>query len=306
MGSIGLIAASIGMAALVTACGDRSLEDYKREKMNQDLSRFDAAKGDYQGVAFSKNSGAELGLLVAEVESRKGDAAHLNVRLVFEGATHAEMTIPREIDFDENTGDYEGQYVLTRPGEDPIQLRLVGNFANGTFSGDLSAEGYSDYGMRFGLTRTDKASLASAIEARRNARREAPSDSIGFVNNYYQGRTENGFDVYLNIRMNIPSPEQEFAIQFLPRRTVQITMENGLPSGTRVKFAEFPSVEWDLRRNRLNGVGQSRGSGGNSNRSDLLCVQKSFPDAAIGWTCKFASGVSNGKGGFTADFRPVE
>ncbi|MCM2321841.1 MAG: hypothetical protein NDJ90_01105 [Oligoflexia bacterium] len=306
------VAAVMVASVVLAGCQDKSLEDYKRDKMNQDLAKYDGARGSYQGTAISKRDGSALGHLTARVKPRKGDKPYLDVRLTFEGATRAEMSFSREIDYDETTGDYEGQVTLQRLGDEPVQLRLFGNFSNGTFSGDLSANDFDDYGLEFMLTRFDAGNDAPDPNARKGSEEEGlPTDPAGFVSDYYYGEID-GLEkgskrgVFLNVRMNIPSPEQEFVSQFIPKRRVQLTMAAQLSDGNLGRvFADFPTAEWDLRRNRISGAGQGK-SPGSSERADLFCVEKTFSDAVKGWTCKYVSGVPSSRGGFVADFRPVE
>ena len=244
-------------AFLIMAVGcskDRSVDDYKRGKLQQSVSELQAVQGRYSGVLISKRTGARLGALeltlTASTEPVQGnDESTPSARPImltsvqFQSGSHM-VIAGRNSYYDSSTGQFTTQITIPRNGTD-YSVFVNGRINGGALDGSLSAQGYEDEGGTIQLSKNGK-QLDQLVKE--NKFDTSPLFSQGS----FAGNTTFTEGVVKPVRLIILKPqsssEEDFLNLLVPVKPVLATLNYG--NGARITFS---SGQLDLRTGRLTG-----------------------------------------------------
>lgn len=160
-----LLFALIGSLALFVGCSDdKTVDQYQREKLQENLAMYQAVAGKYTGRVLSAQDGSQIGAmevaLRAETQvnsSGGGDTSVGSPMLVtnvrFLNKTIVSLSAYNSF-YDPATGSYSAQIRVTRSGSGAQEvISLSGNLNSSQLVGEINSVEYSEFGGRFTLSR---------------------------------------------------------------------------------------------------------------------------------------------------------
>lgn len=297
---LGLLASAV----MVSGC-DRTLDDYRREKVDQEIAKYQAVSGVYQGSLISNRSGGELGFATLELEADRvvGESndrlsteqrAVLRGKLTFSGNGNSVLTF-RNGYYDPSTGLFRASIPVSRRGGKEVEINLAGKLTDSRLSGYVEAFGYREDGANFELLKSVSGAAAPISHGRLTPSPAPILRQFTGTAKYKDGSTQ---QAKLGVLTQELSTEEEFLYTLLPVRTVDATLEFG--NNVTLLFKES---QWDLRagtlRGRVDGV-----RGADRYQLDLDCNRIALDGGRQGWKCRYVSSIRGYL--FDADFEPSD
>lgn len=156
------------MAFAVSCTKDKTMSDYQREKLRENLALYQSVAGNYTGLVRAKNSDQIIGAmqisLSAEtvVDSSKGGDSALGTPILVSNIRFLDKNIINlsgaNSFYDSSTGSYNTHIVISRSsgssGSGPSEEIIVsGSLSNGTLQGGIASISYPNHGGEFILLR---------------------------------------------------------------------------------------------------------------------------------------------------------
>lgn len=283
------------------ACApDRTVDDYNRQKLNEELSKIQQVEGEYVGVLRqSAPSEIPLGAFSVEVhpDTRVDDrpgAPRNSQRAIVRGKVVFETDRRLVVDFsngyyDADSGSFQATVPVTLQSGRQVELNLTGAISENRLIGKIEADGFPESSGVFNLLRdgprTDPESLYS----------EDGAPAIGRSVEIYGGEAVLSHgetrSAELVLLRTDTSTEQAFVHLFVPVETIQATLD----FGDSLQFL-FQHAQYDRRVGTLRGQALvSRG--GESLQLSLECRESVVVGSPKTWTCRYL----NSKVGQVAD-----
>jgi hypothetical protein len=160
--------AIIGSLLILIGCSDdKTVDQYQREKLQENLSMYQAVAGKYTGRVMSAQDGSQIGAMEVELSaeiqanpSGGGDTSVGSPMLVtnirFLNKNTVSLSAYNSF-YDPATGSFSAQIRVTRSESDAQEvISLTGNLASNQLIGEINSVEYSEYGGRFALSRNGK------------------------------------------------------------------------------------------------------------------------------------------------------
>jgi hypothetical protein len=259
--SLRLLASAAGLALLsATGCvKDRDYEDFRRDKLAEDLSELAPAAGTYRGSLTSKQSGLALGALeitltpqVKTIPGMSGDKADgapvLSVQITFQDAETRFALTALDSYFDRISGRLEVTLPISRANGRSEQLVLSGFVADKGLGGQLQITGASELAASFHLEKNTSESISEIAQKLVGQKSRDPNS----ISASWKGTTKfhSGVERPVSVVFIEPntSPEELFLNRFAPIQVVQFTLNYD----DSVKLVHEGAL-WDRRTGKLTG-----------------------------------------------------
>ena len=286
---------------IVPSCAkDRTLQEYRDEKVAQELAKIKAVAGGYSGVLYSRKTGGPLGPVYVDIEpdTTIGNSTdnlyqeqHVGIKSVvtFIGQGMGLLSFNGAYD-STNTSFKLVTTLKTRRGT-PQEMELAGAFGNDQLTGEIEATGYPTEAGYFTLVRGSAENIQPGPGAEGSQGEDPP---VQVFEGNSQPVEDTSTDLKLVVITHQIGSDQAFLDNFLPVKTVDLTLN--FAGGLAQVF--FKNAVWDLQRGILEG--QSQGSsnpsepgGGSNYELDLSCHQRAVilkdNTKAMGWFCQYVS-----------------
>lgn len=292
--------ASMALPLILTACGnDMNLDDFKRERIQDQAGQLQSAVGNYGGVLTSKVNGNQLGWLEVDLalrnkvtpstdgSSKADEQPILAGEVSLEGVQSGAMEIndsyfdPYTHRFTANVKVPDVNCFSSSPGSPAAcpsgtkapELVLSGHIDKGVFDdGRLEALNFEPFGGNFTLQKN--ASMTSAVMARftsREVRRERKRVLKAFSGNTVFKRDDADHPLNLILMTSNLTPEQNLYDLLVPLKTVEVTLNYGWNLQI-----DYPIATWDQRFDTIQAV-KTQKDGNQTERLVLDCYPN--PDA---------------------------
>lgn len=243
------------VALLATACGkDKSVEDYQREKAQQNLAQYQAVEGAYSGIVTSKEDGRVIGAmrltLTATLKPDPGNAGGpalgtpvLLGNVSFLDTNTISLSAPDGY-FDPQTGVYSANILIERtgngengggafprPGLDSETITFSGTINGNVLQGSVFSQNFPEFGGDYRLERSS--SPPSLAELLRNARPgdgrngDEPILAYAGTTNFPKGDyidTNVNRRVYIEVTRPNTGTAEDFLDLVSPLKQVQLTL----------------------------------------------------------------------------------
>ncbi len=162
------------LSILISCAKDKNLDDFRRDQLQQSLSRITSISGLYSGAVISKMDGSNLGNLTLKfkastnVQSNSGDIV-TNRSSIVSGSIKLQSLSTAEVSFDNGYYDYvtgDFQVTIPVPQESGVvaNLSLVGIIANNRWIGSIEINGQIQNGADLNLLKDAPPSNTTSIE----------------------------------------------------------------------------------------------------------------------------------------------
>lgn len=285
-------------ALLAVACGkDKTVDEYQREKLRENLALYESVAGSYTGLVVSKTDGTVIGAMQLVLEAKTvatdpngGETAVgkpvLAGTVNFLDQFVTTLEAPNGF-YDPATGAYSAQITVTRSDLTKETMNISGNISGEVLGGQFSLASYSDSGANFQLNKNGR----PIDELLKNAANRRPTEGRKTKKSYNgKGRFEEGERVR-KVRLMVAFPSRsrtdDFLELFAPAtdRLVNVSIDLGAITVSIVK------VKWDSQNGILEGS-QDNVSNGVSFTQYIQCYDFYFYRQTEAFDCRFWSSRS--------------
>jgi hypothetical protein len=260
-------AAALALLASTGCVQDRDFEDWRREKLNEDLAELAPAAGTYRGSLTSKQSGLALGamevILTPQVRMTPGmsgdkidGAPALAVQITFQDADTRFALTALDSYYDRFSGRLEVTLPIARANGRSEQLVLSGSLGELGLGGQLQITGAAELAATFSLQKNSTetiSEIAQKLVGQKSRDPNSASASWKGTTKFLPGVER---DVSLVFIDPTTTPEEQFLNRFAPTQVVQFTLNYG----DSVKLVHEGAI-WDRRTGKLTGRARiSRGA----------------------------------------------
>lgn len=301
------------VAAVVTGCDDRTIDDWRRERVEQELSKYAEVSGYYSGSLTSKSTAESLGELELEIISDtavtdSADRLSSEQRAILRGSITFSGGQLAVLDFDNGYYDPKSGRIRLSVNSNNRRLDLIGVIKNGTIAGQIQAPGYGSYAARIELSKTRDSIVGELRQGLENRKGTAPAEPLTrrfYGDAHYPNGKIQKFA--LEIDQKKLRSEDEFIQNFLPTREVALRLlwkgeTAGKPS-VNSPVVLFKDAVWDSRSGALKGR-TAVVSLGVQYAVELDCQEVILARARKGFSCAYSSDLTDFP--FTAVFEPQE
>lgn len=275
-----------GIFSLVSCSKDKNLEDYRRDQIQQSISRITSVSGMYSGSVISKIDGTNLGAITlnfkAQTDIQSSSTQVYNEQTVkVSGSLSLKSLTSAEIVFnngryDDTTGEFQVTVPINLDGGKASKLLLAGVVNGDRWNGSIEVEGQSAFGAELDLVRNAPMSNTSAIEVGGSRLQQIKKMSYRYEGSY----TSEG--VELPVKMSFINsdilPEQKFYRLFSPVRTANINFD----------FLDFElnflNANMDDKAGTIDGP-FAFSINGTPVRATLNCIKFEENTGDFGWNC---------------------
>jgi len=146
---------------------DKNLEDFRRDQLQQSISRINSASGTYTGSVISKIDGTNLGAVILRFQARTDIQPNTGgisseQRATVSGSLIFKSLNSNEVVFDDGFYDYDSgvfQVTILR-----LKLSISGIVSGNKWNGTIEVQGQPDFGGEMDLTKNAPLPNTSAIE----------------------------------------------------------------------------------------------------------------------------------------------
>lgn len=281
--------------ALMAGCADKTTDQWRRERVSQELAKLQSVTGVYSGDLHSKRDGSFLGGFALELrtDTRVQDSmdrlsseqrATLRGKIRFSGKFNSELVF--------DGGDYDSvnrTFRITTP-----ELSVVGSIAGDVVTGEVSPRDYPESASLFNLSKDGAMPDTRDLVQRDPFAPESLHETYTGTYNYSHFGAPATGELTMTVLQNESTPEQQFLNLLLPVRMAKVTCEF---QGFHVIF---PKARLDERTGTLMAEGEA-GEGMQRFPVSLSC-QKVQVDNLSAWKCT----VSGATKPIVSVLKPVE
>jgi|GEM_PF-6550144 len=274
---------------------DRSLDDYKREKLREYLGQYQAAAGVFRGIGYSKIDHHSIGavelILTAKIKSLDGSSgSKTDGAPVLKGKINLYGIYTASLDandgfYDPDTGIYQANIPIKQQNGKTTEISITGKITQSQFEGSLEVTGFSEYGSNMTLARDRE------LPANDEQKITAPGQGSNYSNvlgsyigttHFRSGATRS---VSLVIFSTRNSSEEDFLNLFNPVKTVQVTLN--YDESMQISHS---IVEWNQQTHRM--IGTSSVTVNNKSVTLALDCNQTLATDLNGWDCQTSTTTS--------------
>lgn len=288
--------AAFAFLSLLMGCArDRTLEEYNRDKVGEQIAQIQSVSGTYRGQLHAVSDSEPLGALELEISpdaridtTRNSSATQAQaslqgrLRLHLNGELH--LLSFEDGFYDPSNGDFKASVPLTQKNGKAIPVKIAGTFANDSAEGSIQASGYKENGATFSLTRdlelAQVQSQLATMKGKQDRHRE------GFSATRFEGDAQwvDGATskMSMTLLLSHATTDQEILDLFVPVKWVDLTLQ------MNEERVFFPNVEWNQEVHLL--LGDTTSPTGD--RLSIQCRMLSTSNDP--WQCRYfnASGLA--------------
>lgn len=272
------------LTALATGCAaDHTLDDWRRDQLNEELSRLAPIAGTYRGTLTAPDSETPIAAMelrftpkiraIPGGPSEKASAQPvLSAKLLFDDRNQRLALASSDGFFDPQTGRFELTLQLRRKSGRMEEIAIGGSLQEDRLDGTLEVTGAGEAAGSFRLTRQAESSGSLAEVARKlqvkpwtSVPALAPGGELNGITRFSSGEERESRLVVLDPETQ---PEDAFLNRFAPLRVVQMTLN----FGNSLKLVHEGAI-WDERTRSLSG------------RSGEITSECLLDDAGL-WHCR--------------------
>jgi hypothetical protein len=271
----------LAVAALVlSACGkDKTLDEYQRERLQENLSVYQSVAGSYTGIVQSTQSHKSLGAMQIDLRaetkvdgSPSGSDSALGKPTLVTNVRFLDETVisfsASSSYYDQDTGAYNAQITILRESGEGETIALSGFIRNGQISGEIATTNFPGYGGSFVLQKDGKP-LGELGKARKpdDLNTNSPTRQLAS----YDGVTTFSDGSKKQVRIVALTPVRGTAEDFLdiisPRKQVQLSFNYSQSLNLL-----FSSAIFDLKQGQLTGKLYLKQGGEITQQMNLECL----------------------------------
>jgi hypothetical protein len=277
----------------LAACQDKTLDDWRREKVNRELNELRSVSGDYVGSLVSAKDGQALGSVLLNLApdaqpqaSADGTTteqqAALKGRLKFYGTQRADLHFEKGF-FDSSSKSFQGVITVPDSAGGTTTMEISGSISGGSVTGVLEARGFPEDGAHFELSKSygnaDSQLLASAPPVGA----AIPPLMTFKAQDPYRARSGDATDIQMSLQYRRTTSEQSFVDYFVPTQEAQVTFSfwNGQMN------IPFSHARYDERTGIL--IGETVVSDGGMSFVVNVDCHLEPTDSGQGWSCRLIS-----------------
>jgi hypothetical protein len=212
---------------------DKNMDDYRRDQLQQSLSRITSVSGSYTGSVISKIDGTNLGAITLKFQARTDiqsnnstvsseQNAIVSGSLNFKSLNSAEIVFDNGF-YDDVTGDFQVTIPISNGTGNSSKLSLVGVVNGNNWNGTLEVKGQPDFGGELNLTKNAAIPNNSSIEIGGTRLQQINKLKYSYEGTYKADGNLIPFKLSF-VNKDI-SPEQNFYKLFSPVRNVGVTCD---------------------------------------------------------------------------------
>ena len=281
--------ASLGLVSLMLFSGcakDKNMEDYRREQLQESLTRITSISGSYSGTLISKIDGTNLGGITlkfqarTDVQANTGNVSNQQNAIVsgslkFQSLTSAEIVFDNGF-YDDQTGDFQVAIQIPQEGGTVSKLSLSGVVSGDRWLGSIEVKGQPEYGGELNLQRNALPPSTSSIEVGGSRLQQINRLNYSYVGTYQVDGGNFPFKMRFIDRDILP--EQKFSKLFSPVRNININCDL---TGIELNFVH---AILDDKEGTLTGS-DPFDQKGTPARANLYCVKFEEKNGDFGWDC---------------------
>ncbi len=264
---------------------DKNMEDFRRDQLQQSISRINSASGTYSGSVISKIDNTNLGAITlkfqarTDIQSNSGGVsseqnATVSGSLSFRSITSTEVSFDNGF-YDDVTGDFQVTIPLTASSK----LTLVGVVSGNKWNGSIEVKGQPDFGGEMDLTKNAPISNSPAIEVGGTRLQQIKKMSYAYVGSYKVGGVVTPF------KLSFIDRDISFYNIFSPIRSVSVNCDF---SDFELNFSDAVLDDKAGTLSGYNPVDQR----GTPARATLTCLKYDQVDGEFGWDCQIQTKVT--------------
>ena len=243
---------------LIGCAKDKTIDDYNRQKLLEDVAAYQVIKGDYTGYLISsinnQPAGAlHIGLQVRPPTSGGSDKSGSGVPVIltqmdFLNDNQMSVSSPTSY-YDPERGLLQVEFEISRAADSAIKERisLTSQVRGGRLTGSVQALGYSSYGGTFDLVRGGK-DLKDLIRSLPSK----PTTGTAIQVTSFSGTTTFKNKVVKPVKIVVLQPrinaQEDFLNLLIPVKSVQVSLNYDISAQIN-----NPTSNWDQRTGSLNG-----------------------------------------------------
>lgn len=222
------------ISCLYLGCSkDKNMDDYRREELQEKISRINSVSGNYLGTMVSKLDGSYIGSVSLTFQARtdiqsSNNSVTSEQNVLVSGALSFKSLTSMEVVFnngfyDEMTGSFQVTIPIQQNGTSDSKLYLTGNVSGNKWIGTIEAAGHPDFGGALNLTKNAKPSNTTNVQAQALRLQQLDKEKYSYVGNY----VVNGENkpIKLSFINRDIMPELYFFKLFSPVRQVSINCD---------------------------------------------------------------------------------
>lgn len=289
-----IFAGLLGLTGVIGGCAkDRTIDDYRRDRVSQELQRFQAIAGVYRGSMASVSTGEWIGNVALELkaETAIGESsdkltqepkAVLRAKASIQNSGAATAVVFSSAYFDSSTGFFRATIQVPQTDGPLVNVDFYGTIDGAAFSGRVESTGYPEQGATVALERDPSSSSLQPIlsPAPGEPGEKEPSQPSGTQKirystdaQFYDGTVR---ATSLVVSKRAITTEEEWVTALLPTRTVGVSLE--MAHGNYFTQKAVLDLRTRTLRGRLSDI------------LDLDCVETGLGNGKKGWNCT-ASGL---------------
>ena len=232
----------IAFALLAVSCGeDKDVEQYQREKLAEEMVKFQKVAGDYGGQIYSNKTDKPMGslrvtLIATTKQGQQGgaQAPSLNGTILFLGKDQGTINF-QDAHYDEETGSLVASFAVPMSGQN-VLVNFTAGIRDGKLDGKLEAGGYVENAVR--------------LSAAKNVPAPASMNSPELLKTlrFKARQLFHGDPVYMTVDRQTQKIEQRLVNLLMPIQTVSVTLDF-----TEGNTIVFPEAQVDQRSDLLEG-----------------------------------------------------
>lgn len=272
--------------ALAACMGDKTEDQYRQSKVNEQMSNIQAVSGTYNGsvTAFDGTALGNLSLVMSadtQIQNSYDNTSSEQHAVVvgsvnYTGVANAQAVFQKAY-YEPVSKIFKASVAV--PGAvagSTYSLTLSGFITNGVFSGQIGVDGFPNYNGSFSLVKNGPMAASNNLQYGRSAL--LSSEKGIFVGQYpYDGAMAT---LILSLQYAVSTPEQLLLNVFLPTRPVTVGLDFGDFRLT------FNNAYIDDRTNQLLGTGGSI-DGLNKTSANLTCSRSIQDNKITAMNCLF-------------------
>ncbi|MGE4233519.1 MAG: hypothetical protein AB7F43_09345 [Bacteriovoracia bacterium] len=261
---------------------ERTIEDWEKEKVAEDLAKLQEVRGNYQGTLVSKKDGQAIGPMTLNFRpdtrfagkntSTNGEVAVLKVTLTVHGISGGSISF-QDTFYDPASKEFRTSFAY-RAGNGTINLDLSGFFQGNAVEGELVADGFSDTAATFHLEKDAALPQVSTPD-----RAEKETEIFEGEGKYNDGSIKK---MKFTIMHQVKTNEQKLIDMLVPIKYVQVAW-----AFTNDLVILFPDAQLDERVGSI--VGRTEHSTSATRTVLTLNCQKIAKEQKKGFHCLYSN-----------------
>jgi len=281
---------------LCSCAQDRDSDDFKRDKLNEDLAKVEQISGSYLGTLVSTYDGSDLGVVGVKIEADTKVDSFNEQKPVLKGMLYFKSNTAIKIIFQNSYYEEETQIFkssMIAPSNPNQLIELSGKIEGSKLAADLESFGYPELGARMTL---EKSFSAQDFDSTFMPQADTKVNPVELIDRKFEG-IFNGKKMHLSLSNKSFQPEDRFLEYFLPERRLDVTLKISIQNDL-----VFTNAKWDTRNNSFF-ASNTRNSSEGPFQTTLECKEvignPKSEGTAVQMNCDYVSLLNNRRNQFS-------